>query len=244
MKRQWIVEGLVGILLLIGMATAQGAEYCVNSAGALNTALTAAGTNGQDDTIRVVQGTYTGLFYYSSSESRDVTVLGGYTSGCASRTLDPANTTLQGGGSNTVLVLVTTGNGDFTLEGVTVTGGNRSGNGGGLYTTTEGDVTLAKNRFDGNTASGEGGGAYIDSGRDVALPENRFSANGASGSAAWISAGRNTTLIDSAFDANLGHGVRLSAATGAATLTGNSFTDNSRGGLSGLSGIFRGIIFL
>ncbi len=41
-----------------------GAEFCVNNVGDLQAALTTAQSNGADDTIKVVQGTYTGNFIY------------------------------------------------------------------------------------------------------------------------------------------------------------------------------------
>ena len=43
-----------------------GAEFCVNNATDLQSALTIAASNSADDTIKVVQGTYTGNFTYTS----------------------------------------------------------------------------------------------------------------------------------------------------------------------------------
>ena len=58
----------------------------------MQSALTIAVSNGEDDTIQIVQGTYSGNFIYASAEAYGVSVEGGYTSGCASREVDPANT--------------------------------------------------------------------------------------------------------------------------------------------------------
>ncbi|MDQ1240632.1 MAG: hypothetical protein QG577_2818, partial [Thermodesulfobacteriota bacterium] len=62
-----------------------GANFCVTTGTELQTALTTAASNGEDDTIKIVQGTYTGNFVYAFSEANNLTVEGGYTSSCATR---------------------------------------------------------------------------------------------------------------------------------------------------------------
>ena len=83
-------------------------------------------------------------------------VLGGYVAGCASRTLDPANTTLQGDGADRVLALTATNGGALTVEGVTISGGVRTGDGGGLYASTVSNITLRDNMFQDNTGHRKG----------------------------------------------------------------------------------------
>ena len=115
-----------------------GATFCVSNEAELQAALTAAASNGEDDTIQIVQGTYNGNFVYASTEANNLTVEGGYTEGCASREIDPANTVLDGGGTDMVLALVSQGAANFTLEGLTLQNGASSTNfnGGGNLTSS------------------------------------------------------------------------------------------------------------
>ena len=77
--------------------------YCISTAQELHDALTEAQSNGHDDIIRIVQGTYNGNFIYASTEAYSLTVEGGYTADCASRVVNPENTVLDAGGSGVVL---------------------------------------------------------------------------------------------------------------------------------------------
>ena len=63
------------------------------------------GTNSQDDSIKIQQGTYNENFVYASTESFGVTFEGGFIIGCGSRVVDPANTVLDGGEAGVVLAL-------------------------------------------------------------------------------------------------------------------------------------------
>ena len=179
MPRTRIPVLLASALALFSLATpASAADFCVSTAGALQTALTSAATNGLADRVLVVQGTYTGPFVYTSSERFALQVLGGYAAGCGSRTLDAANTTLQGDGADRVLALTATTGGALTVEGVTISGGVRTGDGGGLYASTVSNITLRDNLFQDNTATGKGGGAYIASEATMYVERNTFSNNG------------------------------------------------------------------
>ena len=147
---------------------AGGAEFCVSDAVGLQSALTTAAANTEADTIKVVQGTYLGHFSYNSSKGYGITLQGGYTVGCASRVLDPANTVLDGSGTTgRVLYLYNSSGGDISVEGVTIRNGNLAADGGGIYAHSEsasgtaGNVTLATNTVTGNSATGSGAGGGI-----------------------------------------------------------------------------------
>jgi len=105
-----------------------GAVFCVSNATELQNALNTATSNGENDTIRVVQGTYTstGIFNYVSSEEHSITLEGGYTAGCASREVNPSLTILDDNNSNSgsVLYFCTGGGSDIKLEGFTIKNGN------------------------------------------------------------------------------------------------------------------------
>jgi hypothetical protein len=178
---------------------------CVGTAEGLQTALDAAATGGTDDVIMVQEGTYTrtGNFTYIASEN--ITLLGGYTSGCAGRAIDPAGTVLQGDGTDMVLYL-NSGGSDIRVDGFTIQGGAASGSGGGiaaLATSSSdpaGDVTLANNIVTDNTGAYGGGGvfatSYTTSGGaagNVTLVNNIVTGNTAAGDGGGVYAASYTT---------------------------------------------------
>ena len=124
---------------------AWGEEFCVDPGGTgthtdLNAALAAAAANGDDDIVRVAQGTYTGKFSYQSSEGNRIEILGGYVSGtsCTEREPDPRLTILDAAGSGTVLYLYNSNGGDIKVEGFTIQNGVASASqAGGLHTARE-----------------------------------------------------------------------------------------------------------
>ena len=97
--------------------------FCVSSAAELQAALTTASSNGEDDIIRIVQGAYNGNFTYASTEVNRLSIEKGYAEGCASREIDSTNTVLDGGGTDTVLALVSRGAAKFSVEGLTLQDG-------------------------------------------------------------------------------------------------------------------------
>ena len=229
---------LSGALALFALAQpASAADFCVADASALQTALTDAATNGVGDRVLVVQGTYTGPFVYTSGEKQTLQVLGGYVAGCASRTLDAANTTLQGDGADRVLGLTATTGGALTVEGVTISGGVRTGDGGGLYASTISNIYLRDNVIQDNTATGKGGGAYIASEGTMYVERNTFSTNGGNynsdrGGGLYVFTERgNLAMTGNTFSANKGYytggGAQLYTNLGTFTLTDNRFESNA-----------------
>jgi hypothetical protein len=111
---------------------APAATLCVDTVQALRDALDTAATNGTDDTIQIVRGTYhldgTTLLF-SSSEAHSVNVVGGYAPGCGSRRHDATMTMLDGDDSSPVFN-VTTSN-DFELHFLTLQHGSIVGSSGG-----------------------------------------------------------------------------------------------------------------
>jgi len=131
-------------------------ETCINSASALATALYEAGTDGYPNLIKVVQGTYTGLFAYSGSEDYDLNLEGGYETGCATRSYNPELTILNGDinaddiGDGVVLDLNTTnpsGTGNITVDGFHVKNGQNGVDEGGCMRvfSADGSTTLIGN---------------------------------------------------------------------------------------------------
>jgi hypothetical protein len=125
------------IFLLFITNSSMAATFCVGTSAELQTALTVAGTNTQDDVIKIQQGTYNGNFVYASTESFGVTLEGGYTVGCASRVVDPTNTVLDAQNNGVVLALSAPDVfADFEVDGLTLQNGNVNSDGGGLYAVT------------------------------------------------------------------------------------------------------------
>jgi hypothetical protein len=227
---------LLGTLALLGsQAPANAAQFCVNTPASLQTALTTAASNGVDDEVRIVQGTYVGNFFYASTEAQALSVLGGYTAGCAGRVLDPVNTILDGNQTNTVLVLSAPDlAAEFLVEELTLRNGKRFAfDGGGLFAQVgnDGTVTVSRNRIEKNTVSGGvlgdyGGGAFIRA-STATLTKNSITDN--TGGGASINA-TTAILTDNNITDNMGGcgGVYISALT--AALTNNSFTGNTGSG--------------
>jgi hypothetical protein len=204
-----------------------GAVFCVDPGGGgnytnLQSALGAAEFNEESDVILVVQGTYTGNYTYSSTKGYNITVLGGYTAGCAARVFNPANTILDGTGSGRVVDFYDSHGGTIQLDNFTIQNGSSTGDGGGVYavssldTGTAGNVILSNNIINDNTSTQGGGGAYVRS----------YSTHGTAG---------NVTLYNNIItenSANVGGGVFASSYSvdgtpGQGTITNNTIADNT-----------------
>jgi hypothetical protein len=181
-----------------------GAVFCVSTATELQNALDVAETNGEDDIIKVCQGTYNGNFYFFSDEGLGITLLGGYTSDCDDRVVNPSNTILDGGSSGMVLGLYNSNGGDILIEGFTIQNGAGNDYGIGVLAESEsedssaaGNVTLNNNIIKGNIATGNYAGAGVSarsaSGSgptgDVTLTNNTITGNTSGGWAGGVSAG-------------------------------------------------------
>jgi YD repeat-containing protein len=166
-------------------------SHCVASASGLQGALDTAALNGKNDVIRLVQGTYPASgsafsrFRYDSDEPYSLVLLGGYTSGCAARNLDPANTVLDGEGLGRTVDFVNRTAlpfAELVIEGATVRNAAIAGapsletlggtilvrdsivenndQGGLRVTTSHGSVSLERNRVRNNSAY-TGAGLFV-----------------------------------------------------------------------------------
>jgi len=179
----------VGILLAMVSPAfpARAATFCVSTTTELNTALATAQGNGVDNTIQLVQGTYTGSFLFSANHG--LTVLGGYATGCGSRVVSAANTVLDGNTIGQTLRLFSNVPVAFVVDGVTIKNGRALSttdpstmNGGGLWaipgnTTPGGSVTLTNSTVTGNQAYQDGGGVYVLKANNVTLTNNTIQGN-------------------------------------------------------------------
>ncbi len=112
----WLV--LLVALVMTGVCTdAVAVELCVRDVADLNAALVVA-AGGQSTVIKLAQGTYAvaGSTVTQVHAYGPVQLLGGYTSDCAARTLQPSNTVFDGGMADAATLIA---NGDVRVEGVT-----------------------------------------------------------------------------------------------------------------------------
>ena len=222
---------IITISTILFSAFSFGATFCINNASDLQTALTTAASNGEDDTIQIVQGTYTGNFVYASTEANSLIVEGGYSEGCASREVDPANTILDGDATGNVLVLSCPDQTvEFMVDGLTLQNGkvsDWSGRGGGVYANSS-TLTLTNNIIAGNS-SNYGGGVYASDSTTLTLTNNTITGNSGLNWGGGVYANSSTlTLTNNTItgnSTNWGGGVYASNST--LTLTNNTITGNS-----------------
>jgi hypothetical protein len=120
-------------LALAPVASLHAATFCVNTVTELRDALTTAGANGENDTIRIKAGTYTpsdggNAFSYSTSQNFDLTLEGGwitFIADCGLRLEDATGTVLSGADTRRVLgMLGSSGtSGTMTVRNLTLRDG-------------------------------------------------------------------------------------------------------------------------
>lgn len=214
------------------ISPANAAIFNVSSAAQLTQALTDAAKNGEDDVVKIQQGTYVGNFVYASAEANGVIIEGGYTSGFTSRVVDPANTVLDGDELLNVLVLSAPNQqAAFLVEGVTLQNGSAS-DGGGLYVNSHGEITLTNNTISRNFCSasnGRGGGVYVSEYSTVTLTNNTITGNTAifNGGGVYMS-NCTVTLTSNTISENFSnYGGGVYGYVNTATLTNNTITGNT-----------------
>jgi Right handed beta helix region len=171
---------------------AEAATFNVTTPAQLSSALAAAQSNGQDDIIRIAQGSYTGNFLYSSHEEKSLTLQGGWTFDFASRVVQPANTVLDGEKKGTVLAISSDKEVNLTIEGITIQNGYiKDHDGGGLFisnylneagepnTTTIRNCTVRSNISETVRDLRDGGGIYLWTSTKVVIAHNTISGNSA-----------------------------------------------------------------
>jgi hypothetical protein len=112
------------------IAPLHAATFCVDDGTELQSALTTAGGNGEDDTILVKTGTYTSAnavaFTYSTSQNKSLTIEGGWFStellDCFFFLDDPTQTVLSGSDARPVLYMDGTAgtSGAITVRNLTI----------------------------------------------------------------------------------------------------------------------------
>ena len=214
------------VLLVLLVVPAQAAQFCVGDEAALQSALSTAQGNGENDIIKVVQGTYYGNFTFNgayNTEAYDIAILGGYAPGCGSRVIDPSNTILDGGEiAKALYVNFNSVCGNVVVDGLTFRRGYALYEAGGLHVSAGSDsgpggaITVTNCNLTDNVG-GYGGGAYL------------FSVSN-SGTGGNIIVTHNTVSGNTAYDGNAGMSITAngysSASSGNVTVANNTFSSN------------------
>lgn len=182
--RNWRVEGvwnkytrcLVVIMTRVSLVClliasldpglAAAAQFCATTSSELQSALSSAQINGEDDQIRIATGTYTapsGGFRYHAHINKhddfDIEISGGWTeffgNDCGQILVqDPNLTVLNGGGTEQALSIIMPPNANVTVRLLAFINGFSNFLGGGLEIGAEGDyagqIMVDRNTFIGN----------------------------------------------------------------------------------------------
>ncbi len=240
---------IVSILVLVlGAAPRAGATtFCVHDEAAFRTALATAASNGQDDAIHLVRGTYHTngqAFDYEPAETNSLSIAGGFDGDCSSRHLNPALTVLDGGDASQVFVSQSR-RGSVAIRYVTVQHGVGALYGGGLLfsyeanTPGDGDVTVSLDIIRDNRATYGAGLSAAAAGASVMrVKNNLFAGNVATswpGGASVVANGdaqvyvtNNTVVANQAGDEEFAGGLYVNhAGSTPAAVSNNVLFGNS-----------------
>src|SRR3990170_806306 len=167
---------IMSCLMLVFANKVMAETFCVSNSNELQSALSEAEGNAEDDEIRIVQDQdqnqdqvpdpYIGNFAYSTDEANSLIIRGGYISDCSDRITDPSKTVLDANDSGRVL-RITGAVQTIEVEGITLQNGRVTTTnqyGGGLLVDADNSIlTIKNNRVVNNLASNNGAGIYIHS---------------------------------------------------------------------------------
>ena len=241
---------------VFGVLCAGAAEFHVTNAQELQTALTAAASNGEGDTILLAAGYYAGVVTFNSAEAMALTIQ--TEEGVASHEV-----TLDGAGLGSALSLTATAAANLTVRGLSFSRHCGNAGKGALYLSTSASGVIlvdqcqfiAANGVSGmgvvigsaqsatvrdcvatRDATSYGDGIYISGVTGMVLVE-RNAVKG--GGAAVTPTGRGITVINAAATqttirdntvsrcrSSSGGGIWVGVGSGTATLTGNTVSEN------------------
>lgn len=157
------------------------------------------------------------------------------------------NTIIINGNGNRVLN-ITAGGTNFSLNGLTITGGGNASQGAGIIFTAQ-NLTLSNSTISNNTATtanSQGGGLYAIGGTSVTISNSTFSGNNANGGSTTAGGGgiyfigNNLNILNSTFSANNSNGGKGGAIYIANNTTGelvnDTFTLNTTSATAGRGG--------
>ncbi|MEO7758294.1 MAG: hypothetical protein ABIS07_17075, partial [Dokdonella sp.] len=158
------------VIACVTTPAAIAATFCVSNAADLQAALGTASNNSENNTIRVVAGTYNspsgGFFYFRTMGTFDLDLEGGWNTGCTIQTPKASLTTLDGQSTHVVLALFGNNagvNGNLTLRYFNVyRGADQNGYSAALQMAAyDGDVRIESCRFRNNVSGGSNGAGLL-----------------------------------------------------------------------------------
>jgi len=172
---------LFTLLFLSFPVLSQAATFNVTNGATLQTALTTAETNGQDNIINLAAGTYTSAspFIFNSIQTTSLTLQG---AGATTTMLD---------GLATTGILSVINRGDIHLRGVTVQNGHNATAGAGavlIVSGGAGNITVNQSAFIGNNSGGGFAGLVISNGGtgSATIDGSTFSNNHSTGATSIV----------------------------------------------------------
>jgi hypothetical protein len=163
MKPKPLIHTCFALAAFLSQPASQAASFCVSDATELHAVLAQAESNGQDDHIKLEEGSYrsdTG-FSYSSAEPHGLSITGGWSTSCIIRTglLAFSNLSPEATSAATRILDINAGDGAVLVEGLRILEGNPTAltRGGGLRVrTAAGDINIDRNIFASNAAASNG----------------------------------------------------------------------------------------
>lgn len=219
---------VIAFSLWVFSSTVRAETFCVPTDYALQAALTEAASNGEDDLIKIRQGTYIGNFTYASTEACSLTIEGGYDADFSTRVVNPENTTLDAQNSGRVLALNGPEAGvNFAVSGLSIQNGSYN-KGGGLYVNAgSGTLNLLHSTIHNNSM----GGFYLQAGT-VNISNSIISSNHSVSLDGQVILANEVDVSDSLiiqnYSQNDAGGLRINGPT--ITLRRNTITENSSDG--------------
>jgi hypothetical protein len=233
MNRLFIIC-LLGILLLALPGIAQGAQFNVTDPTQLQTALTTAQANGEDDIINVAAGTYdisaAGQLTYEPTENKSLTITGSQ------------DAIFNGGHTVRILSIDTSATADDSNAHVLIQrisfryGRSVGADGGGMrFDSVSANLTVEESEFRSNHSDEDGGALdiQIDSG-DIIFTNNTFDGNNSDDCSGAVDFRGNTGSVifsGNTFSGNISDSCDSGAMyifsdTGDLTISDNTFQDN------------------
>lgn len=211
MRSVLCASGCLTVACLCLASPSPAAVFCADTESSLIAALDAAETNGEDDEIRIVEGTYLlgSALTLSIHEAFAVALSGRWNAGCDAQT--GASTTLDGQDASRILYAFSDVDSALTISDLVFSNGRNGAGiaGGGLSIETSGrNVLIERNLFFGNEDLGSAGAARI----------------AVSTSNSVVTLRNNIVIGNTAPEAG---GIAVNASIGQAYVTGNTIVANA-----------------
>ncbi|MBU1060692.1 MAG: hypothetical protein KJ804_20510 [Proteobacteria bacterium] len=244
------INSSIIVLVAMTFSSSPAATFQVSNSSQLQSALLNALNNGQNDTIRLAQGVYTGNFIYSGHVAGDLIIEGGWRNDFTGRVINADNTVLDGNQQGSVFIYSCDRPGNLMLDGITFQNGKHSNDGVGIYihhlydnwNQVQNKTTITNSTIKNNSATEDndgvrGIGLYIWTYTEIAITNNIFTGNhpleqnyaSFAGGAMYLETNNKLDIITNHIynnKANTGGGIYLDVNSQQVRIIGNTINDN------------------